>query len=266
MSVLLALQAGGGPTIVEADGAAAGTSTADGIGAAIWNVEAASAGAGVADGAGAAVWAGVASSDGVATVVGEAAAIAAADAAAAGVGEALGVSAAIAEAVASASGTSEVSGDSDYVGPPTVMGKLQPPGAGEYFYEWWRARRREAEASMAARVTSDSDVPQEDSRSLNEAPAPKRAAVELAPRTVRRLDRAVSVREVRQIARSLRGLERVLVRHLAELAERAEFEEDEADIEVLLLASAGVVVTDAPGLAPPEGDEEVIEVLLISML
>ena len=67
MSLLLALLGGGGPTIISADGNAAGTSTVSGISAAIWSEVASSAGTGTATGISSAIAGAVANAAGLGT-------------------------------------------------------------------------------------------------------------------------------------------------------------------------------------------------------
>lgn len=125
--------AGGGPTVVEADGASAGIADVSGIGAAIWvGVGAssgvasvsgdgnaiwapvgASAGVDAASGDGAAVWLGVGSSDGAGAASGVGIAIWLGVGASGGTGAASGVSGAVWLVVGESSGSASVSGESE---------------------------------------------------------------------------------------------------------------------------------------------------------
>lgn len=146
MSVLLGLQAGGGPTIIEADGNSSGSSTvaaiavalflalgsvtglgaASSIGVALTTSVASSDGAGAGTGVGAAPFAGVASSDGTGAATGVGVNLFNGVGAAAGVGDALATSSATAIVTASGEGIGAAIG----VGSATVGVVASSAGVG----------------------------------------------------------------------------------------------------------------------------------------
>lgn len=131
----------GGSTIIEADGAAAGISTAQGIGAAIWAAVASSDGVAAVSAVGAALTAGVGDAQGISTAQADAAAISASIGSSDGVAVALAESATIAASEGLAEGVAEAlaEGEDAQVIGPTV--NWQAGGSG-YPVRIRRARKR----------------------------------------------------------------------------------------------------------------------------
>lgn len=96
-----------------------------------------------------------------------------------------------------------------------------------YWFDWWRRQHKrpvEEETPARERTQKAQFVP---------PAATKPAPPKLLPETIRALERAVSIEDVRALASELKAFERAAVEQLVAEAER---EQDEDDVEVLVLA------------------------------